>query len=467
MAPSYENYDDVAWDYNDALFQAWRKTLLKEDLQRAIARLIMKHRMGGQPVEICAPRKGAFNVHYRLKYMSKPDALARFPIPAYFRSAEEKLAAEVATIRYVADHTTIPLPFVLHHGTREESPRNINGDLMGPFVIMEWVENTGDMGDALNTPGLIREDHPILDPAIDETRLAHLYGQMADVLLQLSQCTFPAIGSLSLATASDYYRALADLHLQQLVYQRNDAVRSARDARKKYVARHLFCKLAAEDRLAGGGSDENGKHERDGPFPLWCDDFRPTNVLVNQDETIAAVIDWEYSYAAPVDFVRCPPWWLLLVAPEDWKGGLDDWAAHYEPRLDTFLRVLALRDDPRSTGAGAGRRLAEHMRASWQTGHFWVVYAAQRTFAFDGIYWRFLDKKFFESGPGSGSGGAASGDIDPDVSYPDDATLEARIDELSPEQVAAMDDFVARKLREKEEGGLVDWYALEASQPVV
>lgn len=484
MPVSYTTYDFLAWDYNDDLFKTWRTTLTREALQRAIGRLIGKHRMGGRPYELCAPRKGAFNVHYRLKYMQPPDAIARFPIPAYFRNAEEKLDAEVAAMRYVADNTTIPVPFVLHYGTRDESPVDETGRSMGPFVVMEWVENTGDLCDLLNTPGLTRQDPPVLSPDMDEATLKHWYGAMADILLQMSQCTFKAIGALvdddngegtfrvrrrpmtlnlsqlgnlgrvpesvlpavetTYATATEYYRALADMHMQQLSFQRNDAVKSAADARKKYIARQLFRKLAAEDKLAGGTDAEKEKEEKRGEFPLWCDDLRPANVLIKAVDgalpALAAVIDWEYTYAAPADFVRCPPWWLLLVPPEEWKGGLDDWAVQYEPRLDTFLGCMADKGD-------AGQQLAEEMRQSWQTGQFWIVYAAQRAWAFDAIYWRFLDTKFY--GPY------------PEGSIPEDV----RLGELTAEQVAAMDGFVARKMREKEEKRLVDWYTSDEALP--
>ncbi len=82
--------------------------------------------------------------------------------------------------------------------------------------------------------------------------------------------------------------------------------------------RQLFRKLASEARLA---NVESGG----GPFKLWCDDLRPVNVLVDKDGKIVAVIDWEFAYAAPADFSRIPPWWLLLVMPEKWPAGLDDW----------------------------------------------------------------------------------------------------------------------------------------------
>lgn len=54
-----------------------------------------------------------------------------------------------------------------------------------------------NMSQALNTPGFAVDDRPILDPSIDEHKLETLYGQVADVLFQLSTLSMPKIGSLS------------------------------------------------------------------------------------------------------------------------------------------------------------------------------------------------------------------------------------------------------------------------------
>lgn len=156
------------------------------------------------------------------------------------------------------------------------------------------------------------------------------------------------------------------------------------------------------------------------------------------------VIDWEFSYAAPAEFSFSPPWWLLLTAPEDWEDGLDDWAMHYEPRLSTFLQALEAKEKELIS---AGRLmpteiLSTRMRQSWKSGRFWLTYAARRTWAFDAIYWRFLDEKYF--------GRNTDGD------------LAKRLALLPTAQVKAMEEFVARKLEEKESKILVDWYAPEA-----
>ena len=271
MPGSFEEFDDAAWMRGDALFEEWRQKLYNEDLHHEIVRKVVKHRMGGDPLEICSPQRGAFNVYYRIRFAEGAGAMIRFPMPAYFQYANEKLLAEVATMRYISDNTTIPLPFVLHHGMKEESPGGL-----GPFMIMEWVDNAGDVVDVLNKPGLELEDTPVLDPDINEEKLEQMYSQMADILLQLSRCNFASIGSLGFRTeedgpevatrplslnvsqlanfarvphfqlpsisttftnSSEYYAALADMHLQQLSFQRNQVIDSAEDCRKKYIAR--------------------------------------------------------------------------------------------------------------------------------------------------------------------------------------------------------------------------------------
>ncbi|KAK7433168.1 hypothetical protein QQZ08_000099 [Neonectria magnoliae] len=220
-------------------------------------------------------------------------------MPAYFKYTEEKLLAEVAAMRCISDNTTIPLPFILHYGMKEESPGGL-----GSFIIMEWVENA--------------------DPDIDEEKLRYTYNQMANVLLQLSKCKLAAIGSLGFQDDEDnpkitklplslniarlvnfarvpqfelpsstmtftsspkYCSTLANMHLQQLSFQRNQAVDSADDCRKNEF--------------------------NPGPFKLWCDDLPPANVLLDKDDKIAAVFDWEFTYTAPAEFSFSPP----LVAP--------------------------------------------------------------------------------------------------------------------------------------------------------
>ena len=103
----------------------------------------------------------------------------------------EQMSIYDAAMRYIADHTTIPVPFVLHYGMTDESPGRL-----GPFIIMEYIDNAGDMVDVLRAAGHTPGEKPVLDPDIDEEKLEHIYGQIADIMLQLASCDFSRIGSL-------------------------------------------------------------------------------------------------------------------------------------------------------------------------------------------------------------------------------------------------------------------------------
>lgn len=95
-------------------------------------------------------------------------------------------------MRFLTDQTSIPVPFILHSGTKGDIPLGLS-----PFVMMEYIEHDTKMYDALNRPGCPKEERGILDPSIDEDRLEMLYGQLAGIQLQLSRPSIPRIGSLS------------------------------------------------------------------------------------------------------------------------------------------------------------------------------------------------------------------------------------------------------------------------------
>lgn len=38
------------------------------------------------------------------------------------------------------------------------------------------------------------------------------------------------------------------------------------------------------------------------------------------------------------------------------------------------------------------------MQQSWESGDFWVTYAARKRFAFDALFWRKIDGRFFGGG---------------------------------------------------------------------
>lgn len=445
-------FDDAEWKKMTETFRVFVKRLLDHDNLRSIGGLILKH-YRGLPDELCDPQKGSFNVCLQMKFRNGRHALIRIASPGKSMFPDEKVKREVSVMRYLAFHTNVPVPHVLHYGRKEECPAEL-----GAFIIMEYVANDGDLCDALNTPGRSLEERPILNPQIPEEKLQFVYGQMANILLQISKHNFEGIGCVAEAdeddefndtwvvkhrpltynmnelvqlgcvpphvlpqstfqTSTDFYSALADLHRTHLSFQRNDIVESADDCRRKYVGRLLFRKLAQKGRFCG-------KSDR-GPFKLFCDDFRPANVLANSEHFIVGAVDWEFTYTAPEGFCKSPPLWLLLERPEYWPEGLDDWTKNYETSLKTFLEALQSKEREALDSGLLGKEqlLSESMKESWESGDFWVNYAARNSWAFDMIYWSKIDRRFY------GDGG-----------------FDDRLQLLSHEEKEEMENLVLRKI---------------------
>ena len=61
---------------------------------------------------------------------------------------------------------------------------------------MEFVEHSISLYDLLSAPGCMDDGRGRLDPIIDEGMLEELYGEVARILLRLSQPRLNRIGSL-------------------------------------------------------------------------------------------------------------------------------------------------------------------------------------------------------------------------------------------------------------------------------
>ncbi|PHH90764.1 hypothetical protein CDD83_2720 [Cordyceps sp. RAO-2017] len=422
--------DDLAWEKSDEEADSWERSLYKAETHYSIAHLIMKYRPG-EAVELHRPIRGGYNILFRLEFKDGSSAAMRIPCKGIVKFPDEKFDYEVAILRYVAKYTTIPVPKVYHHGPAAENPLGL-----GPFMIMDYIDHDRTMSHALNDPLLASDAPHALNNDIDEERLKLLYGQMANILLQLSTLSFSQIGSLveekegqisvsgrpliqnmnslvefasvpskllpskQYRTSTEWYSAMADMHLFQATLQRNDAIVDEDDARDKFVARQLFRRLAASGQLATLFNAQNGRGFET-TFRLYSEDLRPSNVLIDKDLRVVGVIDWEFAYVAPAEFAFDPPWWLLLKSPEYWPGGYIPWMEAYEPRFNTFLSVLKLEEEKMRNSKSdtspppQGDLLSERMRKRWESKTWLINYAARNSWAFDFIYWRFMDSDFF------------------------------------------------------------------------
>ncbi|KAI9163525.1 hypothetical protein HJFPF1_05142 [Paramyrothecium foliicola] len=487
-----QDFDDLAWDRNDEAVDLSRKKLRRIatclSVEAFVRQKLEKHAKLEFPIIL-----GGYNVVYRFSFRdASPDVVIRRPCPGLAQFPGEKTVREAATAAFLCQNTGLPVPQPLHYGLSTPEPDH------GPYIILQYVENEGTLSDRLKAPNDDPDEAHLLDPDFPEPKLEELCTKVACCLLQLSQPSFPCIGSLghregikdsffvagrplsqnmnnmirlsniprailppedkTYKTADEWYVALAEMHIAQLIFQHNDLVTSENDCRNKYVARQIFYKLAKEGRLSTFGFKEDdwsfqsktqpsttAPAPRPGSIRLWGDDLRPGNILLDGSDDIVAIIDWEFTYAGPTQFILDPPWWLLLEVPESWPDGIDNWEEVYAMRLKTWLSAME-KGEQNTTPGSLPFSLSTYMRESWESGRFWLNYAARKSWAFDTIFWKYLDKRFF-------------GDRE-DV--PKHELWKTRMHLLGKEARSAMEPFVERKMAESQERVLVDWDPDEA-----
>ncbi|RMZ82603.1 hypothetical protein DV738_g1553, partial [Chaetothyriales sp. CBS 135597] len=444
-------HDDKVYDASMALTCAWN-----EKLREAVPRIISEVAdAAGVEAEAEFVGKGAFNIVYKVRRFR---AIYRFPIFGQSAFRLEKTNDECMIMQYLSRHTTIPVPRLI-------AVRNCE---VGPYLVMACVDGK-DLSGYLEGKRRIDERGAALNPNINLTTLAQAYRGMARILIELSKCRFTHIGAVgrdesntrwcvtkrpitlnmnqivscgnypvkalpqhAFATANEYFTSLAETHLTHLRTQINDAIDDEIDAQKKYVSRCLFLKIAKRF----------STQDNTGPFPLYCDDFRPSNVLVDEEMDIRGVIDWEFCYAAPVELTYCSPWWLLLKHPDDWRDGdLSTFFEQYLPRHRFFIQILreeelALIHQGKLTESQC---LSSRMSESVSNGHFWFCLAATSSYGFDDIYWRFIDPVYY--GPFT--------------------SIQDRIEFLSQQERDDLAPFVQMKVQQAEKGKLDQHWTLE------
>ncbi|GJC99508.1 phosphotransferase [Colletotrichum higginsianum] len=484
MYDGQEELDNLVWDKNDEDSGEAQNQMRLKKTCRQVEELAEER--CGKPATLISPLIfGGFNILYRIHLDgTSPDVMVRLPCPSLVQFPNEKTVYEAATAALIAKCTQLPVPRQLCYG--QDSP-------VGPFIIMERVENCGSVSARLNRRSEDPSAPHVLDANISEAVLEVIWGKVAHCLLQLSCLTFPRIGSLVEAddgsyevsgrplthnmtdmvrlanipravlppeektyeTADEWYTALADMHIAQLIFQHNDLVTSEDDCRNKLAKEGRLSTFGfAEDNWSAQSSNIPGHTLSPAPsgshsFRLWGDDFRAGNILLNDSDDIAALIDWEYTYVGPTQFILDPPWWLLIETAEMWSAGIDDWRETYDMRLNTWLSAMKKAEANMAGPSPLPAPLSTYMRESWETGRFFLSYGARKSWAFDAMYWRFLDERFF--------GGRQDGVFK-------DELWKTRVHLLSEEERAAMDPFVKRKMAELEERRIVDWDPKEASK---
>ena len=241
---------------------------------------------------------GWYNLVFEIGFSDKTFWIARIPIVQEDHDGNEEeitneLESEVATMKYVKNNTTIPVPVIFAFSSTPHP------DVGCRFILMESLPGV---------PGTGRFKEFVPDEYKQKT-----FRQFVDIKLQLSQCRFPRIGRLRedanvykiesfrpfgclysdpcgpFDTSIDYYYSVRKHDLQKAV---ND--RSAQSDISQEQRFGTWLRLQAVPVIV----QLEFNH---GPFPLDHPDLNVANLLFDNEFNITGVIDWTGAFVAPIE----------------------------------------------------------------------------------------------------------------------------------------------------------------------
>jgi Phosphotransferase enzyme family len=237
------------------------------------------------------------------------------------------MLSETVTMRLVANKTSIPIPKI--HAYDFE-----NNCLGAPYMLMDEV-----LGNFIR---------PF--PSTPIENIPKIYGQVADIVLELATITFPKIGMISADNSNhDVTHCLFEDFTVHPAFSSATVYYTSRfgqflEEKKSEIPVNLdwvtFAWLCVQSIPHFVISElENG------PFPLHHPDLNNGNILYDDNEGIVGVLDWTASGTFP---------WETAVAPP-----MDLAVGYFDSRREMYIDVFEVKERER-TGCN---RLTRFMRS--------------------------------------------------------------------------------------------------------
>jgi hypothetical protein len=254
----------------------------------------------------------------------------------------------------------------------------------------------------------------------DRDRRANLFAGLSRIMLSLARVHFPRIGSLTIDNHGvlsltnrpltctlqqlENYGIPTDIP-RNLTYTTADSYLSdllaCHDNRLRYMPNSIYDVADGQQQLSAltvmrallrHFTDRNLRH---GPFVLMLTDLHQSNIFVNSEWHITAIIDLEWACSLPIE-MQHPPYWLT--------GSSIDRLVREE--LEAFESVHAefmeaFETEERSSGKDDISH-TQIMRKGWETGNFWYFSALDCLNGFYSLYMSHIQRMFAsieDSGP--------------------------------------------------------------------
>ncbi|EEP78302.1 predicted protein [Uncinocarpus reesii 1704] len=362
------------------------------------------------------PQKGSYNICFPVVFTDSEDQISdvestqsaerwmiRIPLLPRLAFPEEKMRGEIATMKYIAEKTTIPIPHLFKYSINRDNILNL------PFMALEYIA-----GKTL---------HGIDVPCLPDELKSHLFDQLADVYIQLYHQQFDHVGALTLDSNDNWvfqhnrpltielndqelsgmksseiipahqtYNSTIDYVYAVLKLIFNDFYHGKDSVFNKEDARNYLYGIFASQGIVMEWVDPKDNH---GPFILMHGDLRPPNVFVDADLNIISIIDWEWSHTVPPQMFVPPSWitgqelpaatkkpydFAFTVYVSQFQRAAREWEdKHYNPdkKLKFILPLVKL--------------WSKHLMSDT----FFIAYALLKPCYFGNVYWNLLDNMYY------------------------------------------------------------------------
>ncbi|OHE94203.1 phosphotransferase enzyme family protein [Colletotrichum orchidophilum] len=370
-------YDGLFYTKGSEEFNDWKMSAINPTVIKELEEFVTEQLKDCGPATYVDRAEGSYNMIFRFRFTTGTNVALCIPKPGHTPSAlaAEKIANEVAWMRYLKAKTSLPVPnlgdfYIQLNRLPFEKIGSITEDpLSGQWKITQHPL-TMDMHQlVLGVPAYPTEEWPTRPLQRSSDYFDFVVAQQHNQLWKLRNLN-------------------ADQHDEQDV----DLEQAAKIARLRFKARLGFKQLIP---LFHNQSDDSG------PFLPFNPDLDSRNMVIDPNTNrITGIFDLEFSNAMPTQFARDPPLWLHRVLPGQCleKDFFPWFLQSYQPYLDQFLDAMK-RVEARSQARDGEKPLSTLMLESWTSKRCWLNYAAHHADHSDALYWAEL-RQLHPSGDG-------------------------------------------------------------------
>ncbi|EIM86207.1 uncharacterized protein STEHIDRAFT_34038, partial [Stereum hirsutum FP-91666 SS1] len=290
------------------------------------------------------PLEGGFHVFYKVSFSDGVCWGIRIALDERTPSAARSMQLDIAAQRYITSHTSIPIPSIHHFSLDCDNP------ISHPFTIMDFIPGTPLSKSLANKEWMTN------------TKRTYIFEQLAKWMTELSSLEFDEIGPLDVDPTTGVAHVVPFPDGSSLVKTElgdSSAVQGSQRVAQSagpfssthaLLSYQLSLRRQTEDspklRLLQLFSTALLDPELDGPpFTLRPPDFESQNVLVTDDGTITALIDWDGVCTCPRQGgAAAYPSWLTTDWDPLYYGWYEGASAEHNARYDSPAELASYRE---------------------------------------------------------------------------------------------------------------------------